>query len=60
MTQAADQVLQAALALPDAHDEIKENHELFLKFYNRYKEGTGQPQDESSPPKAKEADAKAP
>ena len=55
----AEAEYRAALASPHAPDEIKENHELFLKFYNRYKEGGGPPQDGASP-KAKDADAKAP
>ena len=55
----AEAEYRVALASPEAHDEIKENHELFLKFYNRYKEGTGQPQEGSSL-KSKEADAKEP
>src|SRR5206468_1981624 len=55
----AEAEYRAALASPEAQDEIKENHELFLKFYNRYKEGSEQPQDEGSR-KPKEADAKEP
>lgn len=36
----ADTEYRAALAAPDAPREIKENHELFLKFYTRFKEGS--------------------
>ena len=56
----ADAEYRAALAAPDAPHEVTENHELFLKFYSRYKESVpsseGKPAEEQKEP----PDAKAP
>ena len=56
----ADGEYRAALAAPDAPPEITENHELFLKFYSRYKESTPSPEGKQPQSPEEPADAVAP
>lgn len=61
----ADAEYRAAAALPDAPEEVGRNHELFEKFYKRYKEAVpakGESTPDTAPPaeKPQEPDAKAP
>ena len=45
----AEAEYKAALASPDPPSEIRENHELFLRFYNEFKEDLVAPGNAADP-----------